>query len=354
MQIIAFLQNWHWWSPLVGVPLFLVLIHLGLNLLYKHLYPKQVAKENIWGALVLKALNQPFKLLLWFSGLSILVTLYAHICFDLGIVNMIAKLLKVGVIVALAWALYIFTEEGEKALLLKKNYDITTVELFSKLSLVAIGICTLLLILPLFGIQIAGLLAFGGFSGLIVGMAAKDAIANILGGFIIAIDKPFKIGDWVYSHDNAVEGIVEHIGWRLTKIRTFEKRPTYVPNSLFSTLMITNASRMSHRRILTKVGVRYQDIDKLNAIVAAIEEYIKTSPDIDHKQSNYVALVEFNESTLDIEMRFYTKATATKEYYEARQKILIDVYQMIRREGAEVPFPIQTVLLEKCKEEMRI
>ena len=113
--------------------------------------------------------------------------------------------------------------------------------------------------MQLFDYSVSGLLAFGGIGGIAVGFAAKDLLANFFGGLMIYLDRPFSVGDWIRSPDKEIEGTVEDIGWRLTRIRTFDKRPLYIPNSIFASISVENPSRMSNRRIYEKIGIRYDD-----------------------------------------------------------------------------------------------
>ena len=78
----------------------------------------------------------------------------------------------------------------------------------------------------------------------------------------VYLDRPFAVGDWVRSPDREIEGTVENIGWRVTRIRTFDKRPLYIPNSIFSQIAVENPSRMSNRRIKETIGIRYDDASK--------------------------------------------------------------------------------------------
>ena len=91
-----------------------------------------------------------------------------------------------------------------------------------------------------FGMSLSGLLTFGGIGGLAVGMAGKDILSNFFSGIMLYFDRPFSIGDWIRSPDRNIEGTVAEIGWRITKITTFDNRPLYVPNSLFSSISVEN------------------------------------------------------------------------------------------------------------------
>ena len=127
--------------------------------------------------------------------------------------------------------------------------DPTTLHALAKLTRLSVVISAVLVALPTLGIEITALLAFGGVGGIAVGFAAQDLLSNFFGGLMIYLDRPFAIGDWIRSPDREIEGTVESIGWRLTLVRTFDKRPLYVPNSVFAKLALENPSRMTNRRI---------------------------------------------------------------------------------------------------------
>ena len=82
-----------------------------------------------------------------------------------------------------------------------------------------------------------------------MGFAAKDVLANFFGTLMLLVDKPFVVGDWIRSPDREIEGTVEDVGWRTTRIRTFDRRPLYVPNANFASLTVENPQRMENRRI---------------------------------------------------------------------------------------------------------
>ena len=125
-----------------------------------------------------------------------------------------------------------------------------------------------LVILQTLGISVTGVVAFGGIGGIAIGFAAQDLLANFFGGLIVYLDRPFSVGDWIRSPDREIEGTVEDIGWRVTVIRTFDKRPLYIPNSIFTTISVENPSRMLNRRIYETIGLRYRDSGKVREIIA--------------------------------------------------------------------------------------
>ena len=98
---------------------------------------------------------------------------------------------------------------------------------------------------------------------------------------MIYLDRPFSVGDWVRSPEKEIEGTVEDIGWRLTRIRTFDKRPLYIPNSVFANISVENPSRMTNRRIYETLGIRYSDINSMSQIVSQVKAMLKAHDSID-------------------------------------------------------------------------
>ncbi|MCK5817932.1 MAG: mechanosensitive ion channel family protein [Psychromonas sp.] len=225
--------------------------------------------------------------------------------------------------------------------------DTTTAHAMAKLAKLTIIILTSLSIVQSFGISLSGLLAFGGMGGLIVGMAAKDLLGNFFGAIMIYLDKPFKIGDWIRSPDRQIEGTVEKIGWRLTKIRTFDKRPLYVPNSLFTQIVLENATRMSNRRINETFGIRYKDINKIEAIISGVRNMLEVHEDIDQHQTLMVNLTTFNQSSIDFFIYTFTKTTNWIVFQKVKQDILLKVSEVVFANQAEFAFPTRVLQIDK-------
>ena len=204
-----------------------------------------------------------------------------------------------------------------------------------------------LVYLPSIGINISSILAVGGLAGLAVGLAAKDFIGNIFGGIMIYWDKPFLEGEWIRSSDRNIEGTVKKIGLRLTEITTFEKRPLYVPNAVFQNVIIENPGRMENRRIAEAFSVRYSDNDQVEKIINEIEGMLYDHEGIDTQQTIMVHLVGLGDSSLDCQLYCFTKSTDIKVFRSIRQQILIQVIGIVRRHGADIPFPTRTLELSE-------
>ncbi|NNC55574.1 MAG: mechanosensitive ion channel family protein, partial [Pseudomonadales bacterium] len=190
-------------------------------------------------------------------------------------------------------------------------------------------------------------LASAGVIGIAVGFAAKDLLANFFGGLMIYLDKPFMIGDWIRSPDQDVEGTVEHIGWRQTRIRTFDKRPLYVPNATFTQISVENPSRMQNRRIKETIGVRYADAAALADITRDVEKMLKAHEDIDSSQTLMVYFDKFAASSLDFFIYCFTKTTDWQTFHAVKQDVLFKVLEVIEAHDAEVAFPTRTIEMQQ-------
>lgn len=306
------------------------------------------ATRNLWDDAVLHAARKPVVAFIWLQGVYWAAEV-AHHFSDAEIFKANGTLLQIGFVWVLVWAMLRLVKEAEKILIspmkMRKPMDYTTVNAISKLLRAVIIITAALTALQTLGFSISGVLAFGGVGGIAVGFAAKDLLANFFGGFIIHLDRPFKVGDWVRSPDRNIEGTVEHIGWRLTTIRTFDKRPLYVPNAAFTTIAVENPSRMTNRRISETIGIRYADVHAMKKIVDEIRDMLKNHEDIAADETLIVNFLAFNASSLDIMVYTFTKTTQWVRFHEVKEDVLLKISDIIESHGAEVAFPTRTLHL---------
>ena len=195
------------------------------------------------------------------------------------------------------------------------------------------------------GIGFSSVLAFGGIGGIAIGIAGKDILSNLFSGVMLYFDRPFKIGDWISSPDRQIEGTVVEIGWRLTKIMTFDNRPLYVPNSVFSLISVENPSGMTNRRISTTLNLRYDDAKKLPSIVTSIRQMLKDDPDIDQTQDLLVYFNSFDTSSLDIMVYCFTKTTSWANWLEVQQKIYMKIIDIVHSHKADFAMSTQSVYI---------
>lgn len=316
----------------------------------KKLHIKLERTKNPWDEAVLESLAKPISAFIWLWG----VTIAANVIGDANNISLYSGLVEltrqVGVILIITWFLLRLITRIEKNIIKigcakEDNYDVTTVHAITKLIRVSVFITGALVMLQELGVSVSGVLAFGGIGGIAIGFAAKDLLSNFFGGLMIYMDRPFAVGDWIRSPDRKIEGTVENIGWRLTLIRTFNKRPLYVPNATFATIAVENPSRMTHRRIKETIGVRYDDVDKLKVILDEIRNMLRSHEEIDNTQTLMVNFNQFAPSSLDFFIYTFTKTTNWVKYHRVKQDVLFQIISIIEKHGAEMAFPTSTLHL---------
>jgi MscS family membrane protein len=299
-----------------------------------------------WDDTFFAALEGPARTLVWVVGLTFALE-RASVGLDLQAI--FSPLRGALVVATLTWALIRFIDRVQRRMIQDPktdDLDLTTVEAIGRLIRITVLITSGLIILQTLGFSVSGVLAFGGLGGIAVGFAAKDLLSNFFGGLMIFLDRPFGVGDWIRSPDRDIEGTVESLGWRLTTIRTFDKRPLYVPNATFLSIAVENPSRMSHRRIYETIGVRYDDAAQIRAIVERVKAMLETHPDIDASQTLMVNFNQFGPSSLDFFLYCFTKTTVWTDYHRVKEDVLLQAYDLITALGAEVAFPTQTLHLQ--------
>ncbi len=311
------------------------------------LFAKLQNKRVYWDDALVDAARRPITILIWVIGLSFVAEIVSNET-DAVVFGAIDPIRNVGIIFTLVWFLVRFIERAEENIVLEKEakgeeIDRTAADAIAKLLRISVIIIGLLVTLQTLGYSISGVLAFGGIGGIAIGFAAKDLLANFFGGLMIYLDRPFNVGDWVRSPDREIEGTVENIGWRLTRIRTFAKRPLYVPNSVFTNIAVENPSRMTNRRIKETIGIRYDDVSKIEIIIDDVKKMLQGHEDIDAKQTLIVNFNEFAPSSLDLFIYTFTKTTNWTRFHEVKQDVLLKIIRIIESHGAESAFPTLTV-----------
>lgn len=348
------LENWfhqNFGDTTVYLKVFLVTFFtLLINFLWRRIYTKlrvQLLKtSNTWDDALIESLSKPIVFFIWGLGSWIIV----KYIFQYQLNNVYSDIY---IVFLVSWFLVRFISNAESNIITSNHLktadekiDSSTVEAISKLLRVSVSITTCLVILQTMGVSISAVLAFGGIGGIAVGFAAKDLLANFFGGLMIYLDRPFSVGDWIRSSDRNIEGTVEFIGWRQTRIRTFDKRPLYVPNAIFNSITVENPSRMKNRRIYETIGIRYDDIKQMNKIVGDVKNMLFDHPDIDNKQTLIVNFNAFSSSSIDFFVYTFTKTTDWILFHEIKQSVLLEIAQIIESNQAEMAYPTQRLQLD--------
>ncbi|QIB67774.1 mechanosensitive ion channel family protein [Kineobactrum salinum] len=307
---------------------------------------------NRWDDVVVEALQVPLRVVLW---VAVLILALSILPVAEAARNAVLRAYDTALVLLLAWFLHRLILLSELELLnpargTRASTDKAAVHSTAKLLRITLWIVAGLMALQSIGVSVSGLLAFGGIGGIAVGFAAKDLLANFFGGLSIYLDRPFSPGDWIRSPDQEIEGTVEDIGWRLTRIRTFDQRPLYVPNAVFTQIAVENPSRMFNRRIYETIGLRYQDADRMAAVVSGVRDMLEQHPEIDQNRTLMVNFVSFGASSLDFFIYAFTKTTVWVEYHRIKQDILLGILGIIDAQGADVALPTRTLHLQSGPE----
>ncbi|PWD83249.1 mechanosensitive ion channel protein MscS [Ignatzschineria indica] len=237
---------------------------------------------------------------------------------------------------------------------IEKGADKTSAKIITRVLKIAIFLIVLLLFGEHFGLSLSGLMTFGGIGGIAIGFASKDVLSNFFSGVMLFFERPFNIGDWINSPDRKIEGVVKEIGWRSTKIMTFDNRPLYIPNALFSSISVENPGRMTNRRINTEIGLRYEDADKVNAVVNDIRTMLQQNPKIDLTQTLLVYFNAFGESSLNIMIYCFTKTVKWAEWLEAQQEVYLKIIEIVHKNGADFADTTQLLYLDNNEGALKV
>lgn len=282
------------------------------------------------------------------SPLISFILLYGGVCFidsfdnnlELHLVDDFSVFRKLVAILTTSWFAFNLIGIVEETYLLKRNenskIDQGTADALTKTARIIVVIVVSLLSMQTLGFSISALVAFAGGGGVVAGFAAKDMLSNFFGALSIYLDKPFVVGDWIRSPDKEIEGIVERIGLRITKIRTLEKRPLFVQNAIFNTLSIENVTNMSHRRVKEKIGLTHNNLKNLNKVTIAIEEMLKQHPDVDQEMFMVINLESFDITSATLLLMTFTKKVAFVDFCKFRQDILLKISDIVEQEGCQL------------------
>jgi len=308
--------------------------------------------------LFVHCLQKPLEFLVFTAGLFVAVALLALPEEPINLRLFSQALLKLMVTGGVAWIFFNLTNLIDTFLLrwaekTESSLDDHLLPFILKSLKVFIIVIAAIMAIQNLGYSISGLLASLGIGGLAVALAAKDTLSNIFGSLMIILDRPFKIGDWVKTGD--MEGTIEEIGFRSTKIRTFAKTLITVPNNIIANLSVNNFSRMPKRRIKLNVGVSYATSpEQMRIAVQKIRDMLTAHPAID-QEFFLVNFTEFGASSLDIMVYCFTVTTVWGEYLDARQDVHLKIMEILEGMGLEIAFPSRTVYLQhESSETVRI
>ena len=322
-----------------------VIAHIALGIILKQITKHSSNTKTQLDDHLISAISAPLKLLIWYGWLYFSLV---ELTSEIPPLSQIVSYIVIAPVFILTWGILRLISNTETYMLNKEgSIDKDSVRLFTRLTKILFVFAIILGVAQFYGYAVSSILTLGGVGGIVVGFAAKDMLANIFGGLMIQMDKPFSTGDWIRTTDKSIEGVVEKIGWRMTRIRTFSKNPVYVPNGIFATIPIETPSRMTNRQIYEVIGIRYDDIAQMESIIEKVQELLAKSKNIDHKEPCRVYFDVFNASSLDFVIWAFSSSTDATEFKTFKGRLLLDIAQIISDHGAEIAYPTQTLHIQK-------
>lgn len=354
----AYAEYVHALIVIIAILLINVIIRIVLAV-----FDKSLAKKSPYLRIFYQAVTRPVRYITWIIGLWIILTQFVNWQGEqpqmiFAIAN---KAVKILVILCIAWILLRFAR-GMRKLFIEKNTrtdggynDFSMIETVYKASQ---AIVVILLFFSVLGALDIPIVALAGMATVVTGFFAitqQELIKNLFGGTVLYLDRPFAVGDWIYTVDGSIQGTVEKISFRLTIIRGFDRRPIYVPNATFLTAAVVNASRMTNRRILQYIGVRYQDFSKVHQILHDIRQMLKSHPAIDQTCTTLVCIVNgntnmgsntegvFGSYSINFMVYTFTKTTNWVKFQATQDEVMLKVGEIIEQNGAQIAFPTTTL-----------
>ena len=342
----SWFEDYSWIASIFVAVFATLLLALITKLVFNRVAKQLKRTENLIDDAVFDAIRKPVRWAILFFGILLAFELTLRETEgDFG--EYLVDIRNVGLVFLLSW--FAYRVVGRLQDVYERERDSSerhAVQSIAKLLRASVVITGTLVALQSVGVSIAAVITFGGVGGIAIGFAARDMLANFFGAFMLFMDKPFAVGDWIRSPDQEIEGTVESIGWRITVIRTFDKRPLYIPNATFLNLSVENPQRMTNRRIYETIGVRYDDIALVAKILEDVRNMLKNHTEIDTNQILMVNLNYFNESSVDFFIYTFTKTTDWARFHEIKEDVLLKIAEIIESNGGEIAFPTRTLHIE--------
>jgi MscS family membrane protein len=341
----------HLWQ-LVGALIIITIaftLHLVLTLILKNVIFRLLhhyGKVDLANNLILPA-AKPFSLLLVFAFVSILIpTLQLPISLSKYLILAVNALLPLFATVFFYKMVDILGAYLKRAAEKSENtLDDQLVPLVRKILKTFVILVGFIAILKGLRFDIWPLITGLSIGGLAVALAAQDTLKNFFGSVMIFIDRPFQIGDWVTSDE--VDGTVEEVGFRSTRIRTFRDSVMYVPNSVISNRTVDNHGKRQYRRYFTKLAITYDTpANLIEVFVKGIEKIVLNHPET-RKDYYNIFLNEYGASSLDVMLYVFFKVPSWNDELRCRQEIMLSVNRLAEQLGVRFAFPTQTMMVEQ-------
>jgi MscS family membrane protein len=335
----------------IAILLLLILFSLAIRLIVAWLVSRQIAKIFLrigmyqFEVLTKKA-SFPIGSLFMAGFLAIFIP---GLDFNVHITHYLLISIRLGACIAAVLLLYRSVDMFayfmmEQALKTDSKLDDQLVPLFRKGLKIITVLVGVIFVLQNLDVDVTSLLAGVTIGGLAFSFAARDTVANLFGSITIFADKPFLVGDWIKAAD--VEGIVEQVGFRSTRVRTFYNSLVSVPNSKFTDSVVDNLGARKYRRILAELGLAYgTEPDQMEIFCNGIRAIIKAHPQT-RKDVYEIHFSGYGDFSLKIMLYFFAEVSSWSEELRCRHEIYLDILRLAKKINVKFAFPTQTLHIE--------
>ncbi len=299
-----------------------------------------------WGDRILARVGRPLGTL---AGAGVMALLVPSLVLPIRFGQVVLLAVQVVAVFSVVWTLYrlvdLFSEwMDQRAAKTETKLDDQLVPLVRKALKIFIVAMGSIFILQNLNVDVAGLLAGLGIGGLAFALAAKDTVANLFGSATIFADRPFQVGDWINAL--GIDGTVEVVGFRSTKIRTFYDSLVTIPNAKLADTVIDNYGARTYRRVYTRLGVTYDTPpEHLQAFVEGIRAIIRANP-LTRKDKYEVHFNDYGNSALEVMVYFFIKAPSWSVELQERHNVLLEIHRLAEDLGVSFAFPTQTLHID--------
>jgi len=202
-------------------------------------------------------------------------------------------------------------------------------------------------VLDLWGIKVGPIIAGLGLFGVAVALGAQDLFKNLISGILVLVEKRYRVGDWIIV-EGIIEGIVERIGFRSTIVRKFDKSMAIIPNFQFAENALINISETTNWIISWVITLQYNTtVEQLKKIRDEIEKYVTTHKDFKISLGHAVRVDKFSDSSIDMYIRCFTVTDDWDEWLAVKERLAIEIKQIVEKNNASFAFPSQSIYVEK-------
>jgi MscS family membrane protein len=339
----------------------LLLRRVVVHIVVKKIEERAAATTNKWDDEVIAAIRPPLNALILTYGIWLAIQTLPQPTEPLNIEAAVDVIGQMLILILISWGVWRLLSVVDEILKSKATdpthwLEISFVPLIGMALRILVLITSGIVIAQNLGYSVSGLVASLGLGGAALALASKDTVANLFGSVMIVIDKPFTVGDWIKG--NGFEGVVEEIGFRSTRIRTFDKTVENIPNNVLANVKVENMDRrkdegLNVRKVSMTVGVTYSvNAETMERITSQIKEILKADEGVDQRMTQLVRFTDFGASSLDIFLYYFSNSADWDYYLSVRERVNLKIMRLLESLGASIAFPSRSLYIESLPEQI--